>query len=94
MVELKNWSVQVDPNPYAAPETKALFLVGEVYGHPAKMDGKMIKTSRIQSSDGLNVTTQNRTYILVGPPDPKWIQWLKDNNLDLPDSHNPIRMKK
>lgn len=44
-------------------------IIGEVYGHPSHLDGKVIRTSRVARLDIENnlVITQNSSYILGQP---------------------------
>lgn len=86
MTELKNWSIiSEDWDGYKAPEQRAQYLKGNVFNHPSSRfpDGKEITTSAINYIDRKNkiVECYSRHYFLSGPPDPKWIEWLTENNL-------------
>ena len=80
MTKLKNWSFIMSGGPYQAPECCDLRLSGEVYDHPGRhFDGKAINTSPVRDilQDTKQVVCASRTYQLDGPPDVKWVEWLK-----------------
>lgn len=94
MPELDNWSVNSKTlDPYKAPETGMICLVGIVKGHPGGelSDGERITTSKIES---INLETKvaktlSREYKLL-EPDPEWLKWLESNGHKLEDYHIPM----
>jgi hypothetical protein len=88
-IRLENWHCFVPVNPYLPPETLALCLRGEVYDHPHYPDGDRIRTSRVLSVEGKNITTQNTVYVL-GEIDPEYKKWI-DENYPNWDANNPIK---
>jgi len=88
IVILKNWSTAfLIPGEYQAPECCFPCLKGEVYGHPSVdlHDGEVVWTSRLKNLDlkQKRAETSHTVYILEGPPDPKWVEYLKSINFDL-----------
>jgi hypothetical protein len=88
MPHLENWCIggaeKVDPY-YTAPEMIERRLYGIVYDHPSPflLDGEYTHTSSLLSIDYINkkATTRNNEYTL-GKPDPNWLKWCKDNNIE------------
>jgi hypothetical protein len=85
MVKLENWRI------YEIPTLSGMVgvLGGRAYGHPKFEDGEEIMTSFIMD---LNIPNKRaKTYsgseYILGSPDPKWLEWLEENNFteDLED---------
>ena len=83
MTRLKNWSFTCGgkDDGYMPPEMRAIHLHGAVYGHPTKKfeDGDRVRTSqvlRIHHELGV-VDCTSRSYMLEGPPNPEWVEWLE-----------------
>lgn len=91
MVKLECWSMS--RNPFHAPELGTERLQGKVYGHPKYEDGVSILTAFIKSVDGKVVTTSSGRIYLLGEPDPKYVKWMKENNIPF-DPEKPVRMRR
>lgn len=77
MVNIENWClIGKKEHHYAAPETITVHLAGTVYGHPLYKDGTEVVTSTIMHTDGKEVNTLNRKYVLgsVRPDFKKWYE--------------------
>ena len=92
-IQIENWSVCTD-NPYAPPELGIAFLVGEVYGHPVKADGKVVQTSYIEGSEGREVTTHTGHTYILGTVDPEFLKWCEDKKIHLPVGDEPLKWNK
>lgn len=70
---LEKWGLRLDEavDPYKAPETVPVRLVGYVYGHPRVPDGTLVSSSTVIELDVKNslAETKNTTYTL-GEIDP------------------------
>ena len=91
---MKNWSTTGDWNSYTAPELRRLKLHGDV----ARDDGSIrpVITSSVidavTTEAGLRlIETRNTVYSLVGPPNPEWVEWMKENGIEF-DEEDPIRV--
>ena len=85
-IKIRNWSTVAGCNdPYRAPETIPLVLRGDVEDHPALGRCNGITTSKIIELDlkGRRVETYNTIYFLDGPPDERWVEYLKSINYDM-----------
>ena len=73
-MKLERWSVVLRLGPYQAPEQGAPCLAGIVYGHPAHADGKLVRTSPIESADAEaeTVTTHSGSVYELGEVDPDY----------------------
>jgi len=91
-MRLENWSITCSADPYRPPERQTRQLRGEVYGHPRRPDGEHIRTSSIVSAGGGTVTTRNSVYTL-GEPDPKFVEWCRENGHHVPTSEEPIKVR-
>ncbi len=92
-VRIENWSVDGAGSLYTPPEHMALTLVGRVYGHPHRTDGKLTRTSLIKGKvEGFpwKVETQNTIYIL-GEVHPEYLRWCEDNGHHIPTDEEPIK---
>ena len=89
---LENWSLQ-RTDKYAPPEAAGLSLVavGIVSGHPKHEDGEKIMTASVLSSSGRIIDTISEQRYKLGEPDPKWLEWLEENGMSLPDPDNPVK---
>jgi hypothetical protein len=86
VVQINNWSVIATiNNPYEAPECTVTRLQGSVVNHANFEAGTNITTGRIISLDlkARKIETVNTIYQLDGPPDLKWVEFLKSANYDL-----------
>ncbi len=90
MYRLENWSTGVR-NPYLAPEQQALYLHGDVYDRPSYEDGESISTTRIANVDGNVITTRSGSVYLLGEPDPKFIEYCKEQGVYVPTKEVPIK---
>jgi hypothetical protein len=92
-IKLEDWSVTSYGSIYTPPENHAKLLQGTVYGHPGHDDGKKITSSPILFVKGRKVTTRSGSEYVLGKPDPKWIVWMRANNIPFnPDQ--PIKIIK
>lgn len=83
MARIENWSLNVslDENEMA-PECRIQRLAGQVFDHPHQPDGKEVVTSQITDLDRQGYDwawTKSGTYYSLGRPDPKWVEFLKQN---------------
>ncbi len=85
-MKLHEWCT-VCINPYTAPEA-GICLVGRVEG------GAKVKTSIVVKVEGRLVTTASGSVYELLDPDPKWLDFLREHNIDLPTEKEPIRVKK
>jgi len=94
-VKLCNWYVSdiYANDPYKAPEQRQPCLVGEVYGHPNPRheDGKLVRTTAIQKTEGRWVQTRNTIYELDGPPAPGYQKYCDDNSITI-DPDAPVKL--
>lgn len=83
---ITNWSVR--SNPFQAPEVRGLYLHGEC-------EGKPIATSRVAEKVApLTYRTKSGSlYRLEGEPEPGYVQYCAENNIDL-DLADPIKLRK
>ena len=84
---LRQWSVVLDNDPYAAPEVRGIMLKGY---RDDETDHHVI-TSKVMKVEGRKVTTRNSVYLLEDI-EPEYLQWMKDNNVPY-DDDVPIRIK-
>lgn len=91
-MKIENWYVTDDGNPYNPPEYARKMIGGEVYGNPRFPDGHKIVTSSITKVDGRIVTTNSGSVYELGTPSPDYINWLKENNMELPTPECPIKI--
>lgn len=85
-VNITNWSIGDScNNPYLAPELRQLVLHGDVINHPMLGTCKGLLSSSLIELDlkARRVETQNTIYLLEGPPDEKWVEFLKSINYDM-----------
>lgn len=95
MIRLENWYITSDiNNGYQAPESVAMRLCGNVYGHPVKrhVDGKLITTSAISDVNGTRVTTRSGNEYFLGTPSAEYVEWCKTNNKHVPTLDEPIKL--
>jgi len=81
-----NWyTAAIGFNEYSAPETIKLRLCGNVLGHPELKECEEIISSEIINLDLKNrmVETRNSIYILKGPPEENWVNYLINSGYDL-----------
>lgn len=90
MYTLRNWSLVSDGCPYIPPESRKIFLSGEVYGHEKK-DGSIIKTSYIVDVSGDLVITRSGSIYKLENPSEDYINYCKKNNLHIPTEKEPIK---
>lgn len=92
-VRIQHWSVAPAPGQeYTAPEMASKVLVGKVYGHPRKADGKVVRTSGIVAAQGREVKTSSGTTYRLGAIDPKYRQWMRDNGIEY-NPKQPIKVR-
>lgn len=85
---LNNWSVVYgDVDPYQPPELLRKYLHGELEC------GKTVNTSHIVSVNHDVVTTNSGTEYKLLEPRPDYLEYLKDNDIELPTKDYPIRTK-
>lgn len=91
-MKIDNWSIIGNNNPYLAPELRSIFLHGIVDDHPRL--GKNIKmtSSRIVTAEGLTITTKSGSVYELGNVDPKYLEYLKENNIEF-NPEQPITFK-
>lgn len=86
-VIIKNWAIMDDDidNDYLAPELHRKYLTGKVFRHPKHIDGTEVSTGHLKLLDwNFKVaTTKHTTYLLTGPPNSKYLEWVKINAPDL-----------
>jgi hypothetical protein len=83
---LNDWSIHC--NQYQAPECRTLHLVGKRDG-----DVKPVMTTAVVSSEGRFVTTESGSVYELGTPDPKYIQFCRDNFMYIPTHEKPLWTK-
>lgn len=92
---LKEWAVlgAYFSEVYLAPEDRPKArLIGYVYNHPSFEDGTHVTTSEIVNSTGREIQTETGSvYLLFGPPDKNYQDWLNSYDLVL-DQDNPIKI--
>jgi hypothetical protein len=76
-----------------APEQSYHVLAGEVYGHPKKADGSLVKTSAIEKIDGRIITTESGSVYRLGRISRKYRRWLRKEGIEY-DRKNPIKDKR
>jgi len=84
MSRLENWSIiSYDDSPYLAPELIEKRIVGEIYDDDRFDDGKTVITSPVVEFNIKEhfAKTYSETIYILGKIDPKYEQWLKDNNI-------------
>ena len=91
VVTLVNWGCSAIGIRYENNNVSAVGLCGTVFGHPKLDDGRKIETSAIVSAHGMCITTANTTYLLKGPPDPGYLEYLKIEGFAF-DPDNPIKL--
>ena len=87
MPHLENWAIAGGfVSVYRAPDRVTRRLVGVVTGHERLDDGREVTTSELQSIDyeARTARTKNSDYTL-GEPDPAWLEWCDENNIDCAD---------
>lgn len=84
---LSNWSVISKSSRYVPPEQQIICLQGF-----REDDQRYVCTSRVMSSDKDKVKTYSGSTYSLKDPDPEYLQWLKDNDMDF-DPLNPIKVK-
>jgi hypothetical protein len=84
-VKIRNWAVIGSLNPYQAPEICIKYLTGSVENHPKLGSSNSMVSGPIENLDlkGRRVETRNTIYLLEGPPNESWIEYLKQINYDL-----------
>lgn len=90
MAILTNWKLTLEHprvyhSGYEAPEMLKRYLAGTVWDHPGHVDGTPVVTGLVKKIDWEQrwAYTSRTTYILRGPPDPDWAEWVKKNYPDL-----------
>ena len=91
VVTLVNWGCSAIGSRYKPDALCGIGLCGTVFGHPQLADGRKIVTSPIVSAHGMCITTANTTYLLKGPPDPGYLEYLKAEGFKF-DPNNPINL--
>jgi hypothetical protein len=92
-VKIELWSTTVRGSAWITPELRETILQGYIYGHPKHDEGRRVHTSPIVKAEGRIVTTRSGTVYELGEPDPRWLRWLKANNLEY-NEDNPIKVRK
>jgi len=92
---LENWSMTSTASvigEYDPPECRGMQIQGNVYDHPYYHEGEHITTSRVQEVAGHVVRTLNSVYTL-GEPDPKYIEWCRQQGCHVPTPDSPIEVR-
>ena len=89
-MRLENWSTR-GLNNYQPPERQTIRIQGAVYDHPTRPDGQHITTSSVVNVEDGKVTTRNSVYTL-GEPDPKFVEWCRENGHHVPTHEEPIKV--
>jgi len=81
MPRLENWSLVRGFDPYQPPEAQLGYLKGVVYGHRRLKDGQYVLTSALVrfSVSTRRAKTYSGSDYFLGKPDPKWVEWLEEN---------------
>ena len=83
MVELDDWAVVGGcQTPYSAPHRQ---LRGR------RPDGEYIRTSRIKTVNGPQITTVSGTVYRLLTPAEHYVRWCIDNNYHVPTLEEPIK---
>lgn len=85
MVDLDDWSI--------VGEHQTLYSAPHQQLHGRRPDGKYIRTSRIKTINGNEVTTLSGTIYKLLTPHPDYIQWCIDNNYHIPTEAEPIILR-
>lgn len=91
IVTLHNWST-TRVNIYRSPEIEPVSLVGDVYGHPTRPDGRNVTTSQVKTVDGRIITTRSGSLYRLGRINPAFRKWLREHRPKW-DWRNPITIK-
>lgn len=83
--QLENWSIIADE--WSAPELGKMYLFGT-----RTEDSKPVRTSRIVSVNGKEITTNSGSIYVLGVPDKEYLEWLKEKKIAF-DELNPIKLK-
>lgn len=90
-VRLERWAVH-PVHPFQAPEQGGdVYLSGEVYGYPGRVDGERVCTGVVVSAEGRQVSTERTRYTL-GEPNPDYVAWCIEKKIAL-DPERPIKLK-
>ena len=90
-MQINNWSVVSDSDPFKVPEQSKIRLQGEVTGHPRFDEGHRVTTSTIVKIEGKLVSTYSGSVYELGEIDPLYKKWVDKNYPDW-DPENPIKM--
>ena len=71
----------------------AIYLVGEVEGHPTRPDGRRITTNYVDTVDGRFITTASGSVYELMDVDPEYKKYL-DEHRPAWDPENPIKLLK
>lgn len=88
MPKLENWCLhrKID-----RPDRQ--YLAGNVYGHPSCYDGENISTSHIlHIIDHQTVRTASGNTYSLGEPDPKFVEWCKEQGKHIPAADCKIKI--
>jgi hypothetical protein len=91
-MRLENWAITSVGGEYDPPECRRRQIQGCVYDHPTRPDGEYIRTSDVRAIEGCEVTTRNSVYTL-GEPDPKYVEWCRQNGCHVPTPEQPIEVR-
>lgn len=96
---LDNWAVvQINPDPYQAPEAnppKIRGVLREAYttgSGKSYEKGHEIVTSRVVDRKGRVLITSSGSQYRLGVIDPGYRKWLRENGYQY-DPHNPVNIK-
>ena len=90
MIEILNWAVMNFDGIYSDLTDLEIRLSGRVQNDPRFSPGSFIITSKIISSSGRSIVTENGShYYLVGAPEKSWVSYCKENGIQV-NFNNPV----
>lgn len=92
-MKLENWYVRYLGDAYTPPEAMQLAIVGQVYGHPTRTDGKWTCTSPVRKIEGRLVTTASGSVYELGKPEDEYVEWCKAKGCHVPTDAEPIKIR-
>ncbi len=91
-MRIENWSITSVGGDYDPPECRHMQVQGNVYEHPLHSDGKYVRTSDVRAVNGREVTTKHSGVYTLGEPDPKYIEWCRQQGCHVPTLEEPIKV--
>ncbi len=86
--KLHHWSVQIKPNPYAAPQTAGMDI--RLVGYRDD-ESRAVITSPVMKVEGKTITTRSGSVYLLQDIDPAYEAWMKSVGIAY-DPENPIKV--